>query len=140
MVAADIAYVIETYNRFNKKVTKRYRMSDYQVKQLTQTGFIWDADVSPTELSPTELSLTELSTTVASLTDVSPDSLRSKIANMIAGEDGETLGVICDRIRSRKKEDIEHVLNEMVAADIITVIETYNRFNKKITKRYRMVG
>ena len=140
MVAADIAYVIETYNRFNKKVTKRYRMSDYQVKQLTQTGFIWDADVSPTELSPTELSLTELSTIVASLTDVSPRSLRSKIANMIASEDGETFGGICDRIRSRKKEDIEHVLNEMVAADIITVIETYNRFNKKITKRYRMVG
>ena len=70
----------------------------------------------------------------------SNSAIAPKIANMIASEDGITLGVICDRIRSRKKEDIEHVLNEMVEADIAYVIETYNRFNKRVTKRYRMVG
>ena len=66
-------------------------------------------------------------------------ALRSKIANMIAGDEGETLGVICDRIRSKKKADIEHVLNEMVKAGIAIVIETYNRFNKRTTKRYKMI-
>ena len=66
-------------------------------------------------------------------------ALRSKIANMIAGDEGETLGVICGRIRSKKKADIEHVLNEMVKAGIAIVIETYNRFNKRTTKRYKMI-
>ena len=58
---------------------------------------------------------------------------------MIAGDEGETLGVICGRIRSKKKADIEHVLNEMVKAGIAIVIETYNRFNKRTTKRYKMI-
>lgn len=44
-------------------------------------------------------------------------ALAAKVANIIDG-DGETFGVICNRIRKAKKEDVQAALDEMVAQGV----------------------
>ena len=50
-------------------------------------------------------------------------ALAARIMNLIAGEDGETLGVICNRLRPNKKGDIEKILEKMLEKGVIRVEE-----------------
>jgi hypothetical protein len=65
-------------------------------------------------------------------------ALRAKIANLIADE-GETLGVICNRLRKFKREDIEKALAEMVAQGIASEAEAVAKNGVK-SKRYKLNG
>ena len=64
-------------------------------------------------------------------------ALRSKIANQIAHDDGETLGVIVNRLRKYKKADVEKCLGEMVKDGSASVVESVHKYNKVIVKRYK---
>jgi hypothetical protein len=64
-------------------------------------------------------------------------AMRAKIQNLTSGDDGETLGVICNRMRKHKKADIERCLEQMVSAGLIVVEERSHRFNGSKVKRYR---
>jgi hypothetical protein len=64
------------------------------------------------------------------------EALRAKIANLISGEDGETLGVIANKCRPAKKAEVEACLNKMVDAGQATVQESVHYFTKKMIKRY----
>lgn len=66
-------------------------------------------------------------------------AIKSKIANLINREDGETLGVIVNKMRGFKKHDIEAVLQRMVNQKIVTVEETKHKYNKSVVKRYKLV-
>lgn len=48
-------------------------------------------------------------------------ALAARIMNLVAGDDGETLGVICNRLRPHKKGDIEKILEKMLDKGIIRV-------------------
>tara|TARA_R110000868_G_scaffold62328_4_gene188462 strand:- start:10267 stop:12507 length:2241 start_codon:yes stop_codon:yes gene_type:complete len=64
-------------------------------------------------------------------------ALQAKLRNMIRDEDGETLGVIVNRLRQYKKADIERCLNEMIRVGSAVVIESQHKYNKAMVKRYR---
>lgn len=64
-------------------------------------------------------------------------ALRSKIMNVISGDEGETLGVLANRLRSNKRADIEKCLEEMVKAGVVTIEETKHKYNKGTVKRYK---
>lgn len=64
-------------------------------------------------------------------------ALRAKLMNLISGDDGETLGVICNRLRKYRKADIEKALDEMVKAKIAVVVESRHRFKGTTVKRYK---
>jgi len=65
-------------------------------------------------------------------------ALRSRIENLISGEDGETLGVMTNRLRPAKKADIENCLARMVKSGSVEVIEVPNKYAKTPTRRYRL--
>jgi hypothetical protein len=65
-------------------------------------------------------------------------ALRSKVRQLLIGPDGETLGVIVNRLRKYKKDDIEKCLAKMEEANLITVEEDIHKFNKKPIKRYKI--
>jgi hypothetical protein len=67
-------------------------------------------------------------------------ALMAKIMNLISGDDGETLGVICNRLRKNRKSDIEKALDEMVKAGQAKVVETKHRFKGTAVKRYIASG
>jgi hypothetical protein len=67
-------------------------------------------------------------------------ALRAKIMTLISGDDGETLGVICNRLRKNKKADIEKALDELVKVGGATVAETKHPKNGKVVKTYKSTG
>lgn len=64
-------------------------------------------------------------------------ALRAKIMHLVSGDDGETLGVIVNRMRKYKKADVEKALAEMVKAGQIIAEEGSHRFKGTKVKRYR---
>jgi hypothetical protein len=66
-------------------------------------------------------------------------AMRSKIANLINREDGETMGVIVNKMRGFKKPDIEAVLQRMVNQGAAEVKESIHKYNKVVVKRYKLV-
>lgn len=64
-------------------------------------------------------------------------AIKAKILNLISGDDGETLGVICNRMRKNRKADIEKALEEMVQSGHAMVIESHHRFKGTLVKRYK---
>lgn len=67
-------------------------------------------------------------------------ALRMTIASMVDGPDGETLGVICNRLaRKFKREDIEKCLERMVEENRLTKEVGYHRFRKQEIIRYKLV-
>jgi hypothetical protein len=64
------------------------------------------------------------------------EALRAKIANLISGEDGETLGVIANKCRPVKKAEVEACLQKMVDEGQASVEESIHKFTKKMVKRY----
>lgn len=68
-------------------------------------------------------------------------ALKMKIAHLTTGDDGETLGVILNRLtKSFKKEDIEACLEKMVQRGEMVTEEKQHRFNKSVVVRYKFVG
>ena len=66
-------------------------------------------------------------------------ALRAKIANLIAGDDGEKLGVIVNRLRKYKREDIDKVLADMVDRKIASYEDSVNKYTKKSFRVYKLV-
>lgn len=66
-------------------------------------------------------------------------SLRMRVAQQISGDNGETLGVIVNRLKGFKKEDIEACLKKMVEKGQAVAEETIHKYNKKVSVRYKLL-
>ncbi len=68
-------------------------------------------------------------------------ALKMRIAHLISGDDGETIGVIINRLsKAFKREDVEACLMRMVERGEARAEETQHRFNKKTIVRYKFTG
>ena len=68
--------------------------------------------------------------------DAPEDAIVSRIQNLLGG-DGETLGVLINRLRPHKKENIEKVLEKLVERGLVLVDEHQHPRRKITVKRYR---
>jgi len=67
-------------------------------------------------------------------------AMRMTIAQMVDGPDGETLGVIVNRLsRKYKRPDIEACLDRMVEAKVVKRENSVHRFTKQVIVRYKLV-
>ena len=66
-------------------------------------------------------------------------ALMARILNLVAGDQGETLGVLVNRIKNVKKEDIQKCLDLMIKEKMIVMQETVHPRKKIVSKRYKMV-
>jgi len=66
----------------------------------------------------------------------SGDGLAAKVLSVIDKEKGETLGVICNRLRGVPKAQVETLLNEMVSKGMLNVVERIKESNKKVFKTF----
>lgn len=66
-------------------------------------------------------------------------ALKMRLSLIISSETGETLGVIVNRLKKFKKEDIEACLTKMVERGEVIAEESIHRFNKKKIVRYKFV-
>lgn len=66
----------------------------------------------------------------------SGDGLAAKVLSVIDKENGETLGVICNRLRGTPKAQVEALLNEMVNKGMLNVVERIKESNKKVFKTF----
>ena len=64
-------------------------------------------------------------------------ALFSKIENLLKDKEGETLGVLVNRLRPSKKDEIERALEKLVEKGAIVVVETVHPRRKDKIKRYR---
>ena len=67
-------------------------------------------------------------------------AMRAKIMNLTSGDEGETFGVLINRMRKYKKADVQKCLDQMLGAGLITVLEGTHRFKGTIVKRYKAAG
>lgn len=68
-------------------------------------------------------------------------ALRALIEQIISGDDGETLGVIVNRLsRKFRREDVEGCLNQMVDRGDAVAEEHKHKYNKRIIVRYKYLG
>lgn len=65
-------------------------------------------------------------------------ALISRLENLLSREDGETLGVICNKLRPHKKPDIQKCLDEMLEAGRAILEETIHPKRKIVVKRYKL--
>jgi len=70
--------------------------------------------------------------------DAPKTALMARIAGLIEG-DGETLGVIYNRLRKHKREDVAKCLDEMVAAGVALRIEVPARNAQKSTSLFKLI-
>jgi hypothetical protein len=70
--------------------------------------------------------------------DAPAEALRARIANLISGDDGETLGVIINKGRPFKKADIEACLEKMVKDGHARVEDGVHKYTKKPIRRYKL--
>lgn len=68
------------------------------------------------------------------------EALEAKIANVCAGEDGETVGVIANRLRGYKRADIEEAVARMSEYGVLEAIERVHKSRKTVTTAYRAKG
>jgi hypothetical protein len=71
--------------------------------------------------------------------DSPAQALMARILNLVAGDQGETLGVLVNRIKNVKKEDIQKCLDLMIKEKMIVMHETVHPRKKIVSKRYKMV-
>jgi len=71
--------------------------------------------------------------------DSPAQALMARILNLVAGDNGETLGVLVNRIKNVKKEDIEKCLDLLVKDGLVTVSETVHPRQGIVSKRYKTV-
>ena len=65
-------------------------------------------------------------------------ALMSKIGTIIGGEDGERLGVIVNRCRGYKREDVEACLAKMEDRGMVSVETAMHKYRKIEVKRYKL--
>jgi len=65
-------------------------------------------------------------------------ALVSKIENLINRDDGETFGVLANKLRKFKKEDIEKCLEELIKAGRAVLEETVHPRKRITVKRYKL--
>ena len=65
-------------------------------------------------------------------------SLIKRIESLLSREDGETFGVICNKLRPQKKEDIQKCLDEMLESGRAVLEETTHPKRKILVKRYKL--
>lgn len=63
-------------------------------------------------------------------------AMAAKILNLINSDHGETVGVICNRLRPAKKEEIEEVLKSMEENNLIKSQQTKSKYNGKVATKY----
>lgn len=66
-------------------------------------------------------------------------AMRSKLAQLISGENGETMGVIVNRMRGFKRDEIEACLKKMVERGEAVAEDCVHPYNKKKIVRYKLV-
>lgn len=71
--------------------------------------------------------------------DAPADSIAVKVQDLLeASEDGETEGVICNRCRPHKKEEVKKVLAALVDKSLIEQHETQHSRNKRKVIKYKI--
>jgi Bifunctional DNA primase/polymerase, N-terminal/Primase C terminal 2 (PriCT-2)/Protein of unknown function (DUF3987) len=70
--------------------------------------------------------------------DAPKEALFNSISSVISQDDGETLGVLTNKLRKFKKEDIEKCLNDMVRVGKAVLEETIHPRKKIKVKRYKL--
>lgn len=68
------------------------------------------------------------------------NSIAAKIQNIISVDHAESIGVIVNRCRPHKREQVEQILSAMVSAGAVEELITTNSTNKKEVKKYRMTA
>lgn len=66
----------------------------------------------------------------------SADGLAAKVLSILDNEHGETLGVICNRLRGTPKAQVEALLEQMLTNKLIRKEEIQHSVNKKTVLRY----
>jgi hypothetical protein len=66
-------------------------------------------------------------------------ALAARIMNLVSGDTGETLGVLVNRIKNVKKDDIEKCLDLLIKDKLVVMEETVHPRKKIVSKRYRAV-
>jgi hypothetical protein len=67
-------------------------------------------------------------------------AMKKRIEQQISGDEGETMGVIANRLRKYRKEELEACINKMVDRGEVEIIRTTHPYNKKSVVRYKYVG
>jgi hypothetical protein len=65
-------------------------------------------------------------------------AMKSRILSLISGDDGETLGVVCNKARGYKREAVEKCLDALVKSGSVAVEVNKHKYTKAIIKRYRV--
>lgn len=71
--------------------------------------------------------------------DSPAQALAARIMNLVSGDNGETLGVLVNRIKNVKKDDIEKCLEILIKDGLIVMEETVHPRKKIVSKRYKTV-
>ena len=66
----------------------------------------------------------------------SGDGLAAKVLSVIDKENGETLGVICNRLRGTPKAQVEALLEQMTTNKLIKAVEQTKKQNGQKYLRY----
>lgn len=64
------------------------------------------------------------------------EGLAARVMSLVTSEHGETLGVICNRLRSTPRAQVEALLEKMVERGILRKEESVNKYNKGAVIRY----
>ena len=72
--------------------------------------------------------------------DAPVDSMKMRIANFCTQEGGETLGVLRRKMKPRKAEEVDKVVNEMERLGLLKKHEGINKYNKTPFIRYEYAG
>lgn len=64
------------------------------------------------------------------------DGLAARVLSLVTSEHGETLGVICNRLRGTPKKQVEALLEKMVDKGMLQEIECKHPANGKIFKKF----
>lgn len=68
------------------------------------------------------------------------NSIAAKIQNLISVDHAETIGVLVNRCRPHKREQVEQILSAMVQAGAVEEILTTNPTNGKEVKKYKLTA
>lgn len=64
------------------------------------------------------------------------DGTAARVLSLVTKDHGETLGVICNRLRSVPRAQVEELLKQMVDKGVITAVESMHPYSKKPTIKY----
>lgn len=76
----------------------------------------------------------------ATIADKEDSGLAARILSIVSSEHGETLGVICNRLRGTPRAQVEALLKTMVDKQMLRVVESEHPKSKRAITRYFSVG